>query len=82
MNTLKNQIDAIVRREFSGTPSYPLEARQCMHWANVDREDILVSFLPDLKRVLDSEGKEAAASEVGALEIEIRQRLNISCLAS
>ena len=82
MKTSRSKIEAIVRREFSGRPTYPLEARQCMHWAEVDREDILVSFLPGLQQVLRIEGKEMAADEIGVLEGEIRQRLQTPCPAS
>lgn len=75
MNPNKTKLEAIIRKEFNGNPLYPLAARQCLHWADAQREDILVTYLPDLEAVLRSAGKEAAAVEVATLQREMQARV-------
>jgi hypothetical protein len=83
MTDTKTKIETIIHREYNrGGVEYPLAARQCLHWATVHREEILVNFLPDLKMVLKLDGKIAAAHEIAAIEEEIRTRLQSSSVAS
>ena len=66
MKNIKAQLEVVIRREFPNGP-YPLEARRCLHWADTGREDLLVSFLPDLEALLQSQGKGSAAGEIAAM---------------
>lgn len=75
MNAYKKQLEAIILPELTGRSEYPLPARQCLHWADVERTDILVSFLPDLEQLFRAEGRTTAADEITAFEQKIRASL-------
>lgn len=75
MNITKTKLETIIKPELAGRAEYPLAARQCLHWADTQRSDILVSFLPDLERVFRQEGRAIAADKIAAFEKEIRASL-------
>lgn len=74
MDATKQTLDSIIKDAF-GDGSRPLEARRCLHWAEVKRPDILLTFLPDLERVIREGGNTEAAEQVAALTKELRSQL-------
>jgi hypothetical protein len=71
MNQIQQTIRAIVEREFKGETSYPLAARQCLHWAEANRPEILDTFLPDLEQILRAKGNTTSADQIGDLSRQL-----------